>query len=337
MNNNENFDNYIPDGNDNVVDAGSKQIYSYTTNYELYSMSFQFNNLLPRFALGSYELSNKNYIEIVEFYQNKFKKVHTMSIEFPCTKLKWSPFKNSQILAASSDAMRIYSYNQDYNKLYLNSTLVKNKQFSAPITSFDFNVRNEAILGTVSIDTTATIWDIKKSTIIKQIIVHDKDVYDICFSKQFDNFFITAGADGSIRGFDLRNLNESDVLFETQDLTPITRIAFNPTNDYFISALCLEKNYFHIIDIRKKEEIYATYNTHTNIVNAMVWSPVSQSHLCTVGDDKMAYMWEIVDKTTDDPFMSYRSKAAINNVDWSEANSEWLGIVSNKELQLLMV
>jgi len=318
-------------------DQNSNIVFNYNSNYDLYGLSFQNNNTVPRLALGSFEMDNKNKIEIVEYRRDKLRKIHSEQIEFPCTKLKWSPFANSPILAASSDAMRIYSFNQDQNKLYLNTTLVKTKQYNAPITSFDWNVWNSAILGTVSIDTTATIWDVNKSTMIKQIIVHDKDVYDICFSKKYENYFITTGADGSIRGFDLRNLDESDVLFENQDLTPMTRVAFNSQNEFFLAALCLEKNYFYIIDIRKKEELYATFNTHTNVVNAMAWSPKSNAHLCTVSDDKTAYLWDILDKNDDDPKMAFKANNAINNVDWSESNPEWLAIVANKELQLLKI
>ncbi len=278
-------------------------IYEYSTNTELYGLSFQNNKSVTRLALGSIEMDNKNKIEIVEYRHDKIKKVHSEQIEFPCTKLKWSPLSNSPILAASSDAMRIYSYNQEQNNLYLNKTLIKTKQYNAPITSFDWNAGNSALLGTVSIDTTATIWDVNQSTAIKQIIVHDKDVYDICFSKKFENYFITTGEDGSIRGFDLRNLNESDVLFENHDLTPMTRVAFNSQNENFLAALCLEKNYFYIIDIRKKEDAIP-FTTHINAVNAMAWSPISNAHLCTVSDDKCAYLWDITDKS-DSIFLKY--------------------------------
>lgn len=331
--------NQTPQRNDDNDEnpTSSSLVYSYTSPHELYGLSFQNNNKVPRLALGSIEMDNKNKIEIVEYRREKLTKVHSEQIEFPCTKLKWSPFANSSILAASSDAMRIYNFNQDNNKLYLNTTLVKTKQYNAPITSFDWNVANPALLGTVSIDTTATIWDVNKSAMIKQIIVHDKDVYDICFSKKFENYFITTGADGSIRGFDLRNLDESDVLFENGDLTPMTRVSFNSQNEYFLSALCLEKNYFYIIDIRKKEDPYATFNTHTNVVNAMAWSPKSNAHLCTVSDDKTAYLWDIIDKNDDDPKMKFKANYEINNVDWSESNPEWLAIVANKELQLLKI
>jgi WD repeat-containing protein 68 len=39
------------------------------------------------------------------------------------------------------------------------------------------------LIGTSSIDTTCTIWDIEKANVFTQLIAHDKEVYDIHFSK----------------------------------------------------------------------------------------------------------------------------------------------------------
>lgn len=71
-------------------------------------------------------------------------------------------------------------------------------QFDAPLTSFDWNVHSPNLIGTASIDTTCTIWDIEKETVFTQLIAHDKEVYDISFSVD-KNLFASVGADGSAR------------------------------------------------------------------------------------------------------------------------------------------
>ena len=43
-----------------------------------------------------------------------------------------------------------------------------------------------------------------------QLIAHDKEVYDIAFA-QGKNVFASVGADGSVRLFDLRNLEHSTI------------------------------------------------------------------------------------------------------------------------------
>ena len=60
------------------------------------------------------------------------------------------------------------------------------------------------MIGTCSIDSTVTIWDIERNTDSAQLIAHDSAVFDICFREE--NVFATSGQDGSIRHFDLRDL-----------------------------------------------------------------------------------------------------------------------------------
>lgn len=85
----------------------------------------------------------------------------------------------------------------------MRSELINQNEFSAPLTSFDWNYDNLSLIGTSSIDTTCTIWDIEKSAVYTQLIAHDKEVYDISFSPD-RNLFASVGADGSCRQFDLR-------------------------------------------------------------------------------------------------------------------------------------
>ena len=44
------------------------------------------------------------------------------------------------------------------------------------------------------------------------LIAHDKEVYDIHFSKE-RNIFASVGADGSVRQFDIRDLQHSSVQY----------------------------------------------------------------------------------------------------------------------------
>lgn len=59
----------------------------------------------------------------------------------------------------------------------------QDNDFSAPLTSFDWNPELTNLIGTSSIDTTCTIWDIEKGAVFTQLIAHDKEVYDIHFSR----------------------------------------------------------------------------------------------------------------------------------------------------------
>ena len=126
-----------------------------------------------------------------------------------------------------------------------------------------------SILGTSSIDTTCTIWGLETGQVIgrvnmvtgqvkTQLIAHDKEVYDIAFSKGKDysqkkkkskfiyigeyilqnssqihfilrvagggrDMFASVGADGSVRMFDLRHLEHSTIIYEDPQHTPLLR------------------------------------------------------------------------------------------------------------------
>jgi WD repeat-containing protein 68 len=72
------------------------------------------------------------------------------------------------------------------------------------------------MIGTSSIDTTCTIWDIEREGVQTQLIAHDKAVYDICFAQDV-SMFASAGEDGSVRHFDLRDLEHSTIIYESTD------------------------------------------------------------------------------------------------------------------------
>lgn len=317
-----------------------KLVLNYGTDKIIYSIAFHNYVDSCRLALGSMERSLNNRIEIVEMYEENLNRSAIINQEFPSTKLMWSPSRNNQnLLASSSDVIRIYKYTED-NELELNLTLNNKKsKYCAPLTSFDWNKENNSILGTASIDTTCTIWDLNKSTIRTQLIAHDKEVFDIAFS-QDEHIFISTGADGSIRLFDLRSLDHSTIIYESKDQTPITKIAWNMQNNHFISALAWEKDTVYIIDRRRQMMSLVELKSHCGPITGMAWAPQSNSHICSVGLDKNALIWNIqsqIENSNSGPYLSYNAPDEINNVAWCGLHTEWIGIVFNSQIQLLRV
>ena len=81
-----------------------------------------------------------------------------------------------------------------------------------------------------------------KLSIKTQLIAHDKEVFDIQFGKE-ENVFISGGADGSVRFFDLRNLDHSTIIYETKGNSAINKLAWNLQTSNLIAALSLDKNF----------------------------------------------------------------------------------------------
>ena len=184
----------------------NENIYDYITNMKLFGISFQ-NGNYPRLTISSLEKRLDNKIEILELTDNKLKKVCEKHVGYPCTKVLWSPKINKDsLLAYASDCIQIYDYSKEKQVLSYQTELNNKKsKYSGPLTSFDWNTVNDSILGTASIDNTCTIWDLNKQTIKTQLIAHEKEVFDIQFGPA-ENIFISGGADGTVRLFDLRGL-----------------------------------------------------------------------------------------------------------------------------------
>lgn len=204
------------------------------------------------------------------------------------------------------------------------------------MTSFDWNPKKLNILCTSSIDTTCTIWDIEKSTSVKQLIAHDKEVFDVSFSPD-SNIFATVGADGSARQFDTRDLTKSDILFETTE--PLLRVAWNKNNQHYIAIIEMNQNYVTLVDTRKPFMPACKLYYHKEPVNYLTWAPHSPNHICTVSDDKMALIWDIgdIEPEISAPLLEYGAEAEITNVTWSSLQTDWVGLCFNRQLQILRV
>ena len=93
----------------------------------------------------------------------------------------------------------------------------KSPEHTAPLTSLDWNTISPSLIITSSIDTTCTIWDIPSLTAKTQLIAHDKEVFDVRFCANSVDVFVSCGADGSVRMFDLRSLEHSTIIYEPSD------------------------------------------------------------------------------------------------------------------------
>ncbi len=74
-------------------------------------------------------------------------------------------------------------------------------------------------------------------------------------------------------------------------------------------------------------------------MNAIAWAPQSAVHMCSVGDDCKAYIWDLssnmhknVEQT---PLLEYKADEQITNLAWSILQKEWLAICFMKQLQIL--
>lgn len=195
----------------------------------------------------------------------------------------------------------------------------------APLTSFSWNAPSPNLIVTSSIDTTCTIWDLPTRSALTQLIAHDREVYDVDWCPGSADVFASVGADGSVRVFDLRNLEHSTIIYETnaqqtppssrntdsasystKGMLPLLRIAFNPWDANYLATFHLESDMVQILDVRAPGSPILELRGHSGPVNCVGWGPPSHGQsrngpskgmICTGGDDAQCLVYDMASAT----------------------------------------
>ena len=173
----------------------------------------------------------------------EFIKMAEATHSYPVTRILWEPPSSQKmstdLLATSGDHLRLWSLPANAVSPVISSSITrptnsrdpapykltplallsnsKSPEHTAPLTSLDWNTLSPSLIITSSIDTTCTIWDIPTLTAKTQLIAHDKEVFDVRFCANSVDVFVSCGADGSVRMFDLRSLEHSTIIYEPTD------------------------------------------------------------------------------------------------------------------------
>lgn len=335
----------------------SDNLVTYDSPYPLYAMSFssgarRSSGAGQMIAVGSFIEEYDNHVDILNFDEETLTLAPNPNLSFahpyPPTKLMFQPSSlslsssssSSSLLASSADFLRLYTLQNDAvvePVSVLNNS--KSSEFCAPLTSFDWNDVVPHRIGTCSIDTTCTIWDIEKGMVETQLIAHDKEVYDIAWGEA--GVFASVSADGSVRIFDLRDKEHSTIVYESPEPdTPLLRLAWNKRDLRYMATILMDSNKVVILDIRSPTMPVAELERHQASVNAVAWAPQSGRHICSAGDDAQVLIWElpsVAGANGIDPMSVYSAGSEINQLQWSAAQPDWIAIAFSSKLQLLRV
>eukprot|EP00250_Pteridium_aquilinum_P003193 c13513_g1_i1 orf=193-1215(-) len=324
------------------------EIYTYEASWQIYGMNWSVRkDKRFRLGIGSFLEDRNNKVDIVQLDERTgaFKSDPKLSFEhpYPPTKIMFIPDKECQkpdLLATTGDFLRIWEVNEE--KVVLKSLMSNNRnsEYCAPLTSFDWNEIEPRRLGTSSIDTTCTIWDIEKETVDTQLIAHDKEVYDIAWGGV--GVFASVSADGSVRVFDLRDKEHSTIIYESQPDTPLLRLGWNKQDPRYMATILMDSSKVVVLDIRLPTLPVAELQRHQASVNAIAWAPHSHCHICTAGDDSQALIWDLssISQPVDgglDPILAYTAGAEVNQLQWSSTQPDWVAIAFSSKLQILRV
>lgn len=345
----------------NHQDGGSdeqqrrSEIYTYEAPWHIYGMNWSVRrDKWYRLAIASLLEQCPNRVKIVQLDDSngEIRSDPTLSFEhpYPPTKAIFIPDKECQkpdLLATSSDFLRVWrissSDDDDSGGVEMRSLLNNNRnsEFCGPLTSFDWNKAEPKRIGTSSIDTTCTIWDIERETVDTQLIAHDKEVYDIAWGGV--GVFASVSADGSVRVFDLRDKEHSTIIYESSEPdTPLVRLGWNKQDPRYMATIIMDTSKVVVLDIRFPTLPVVELQHHQASVNALAWAPHSSCHICTAGDDSQALIWDLSSMGQPvegglDPILAYTAGSEIEQLQWSSSQPDWVAIAFSSKLQILRV
>ncbi|KAL3653739.1 Rhombotin-1 [Castilleja foliolosa] len=321
-----------------------ESVVTYDSPYPIYAMAISAADR-RRIAVGSFIEELGNRVDILSFSDDPPSIKPTPSLSFdhpyPPTKLQFhpSPTAPSNLLASSGDFLRLWEVKDSSIEPLSTLNNSKTSEYSAPLTSFDWNEVEPRRIGTSSIDTTCTIWDIEKGVVETQLIAHDKEVYDMAWGEA--GVFASVSADGSVRVFDLRDKEHSTIIYECPvPDTPLLRLAWNKQDLRYMATILMDSNKILILDIRTPGIPVAELERHGGSVNAVSWAPQSCRHICSAGDDGQALLWDlptVAGPNGIDPMMVYPAAGEINQLQWSAAQPDWIAIAFGNKMQMLKV
>uniref|UniRef100_A0A0K0E8K9 WD_REPEATS_REGION domain-containing protein n=1 Tax=Strongyloides stercoralis TaxID=6248 RepID=A0A0K0E8K9_STRER len=338
-----------------------KEIYTYSAPFNLYSAGWSFRsepNYRFRLAVASFIEEYNNKVQVVQLNEDtqQFHATATFDHPYPATKVIWIPDTKSthrDLIATTGDYLRIWCMNQN-NSVSLELLMNNNRssEYCAPLTSCDWNEIDFSLIGTSSIDTTCTIWQVEtqqpifkttqsqESHVKTQLIAHDQEVYDISFSRLGSgrDIFGSVGADGSLRMFDLRHMEYSTIVYEDPNRTPLLRLSWNKQDPNYLATFSKDCYYVTILDVRVPSIPVAKLENNKAFINGISWAPHSSCHLST-GFGIQALIWDIhqMPKPIEDPILAYAADGMIEQIHWSASMTDWISICYDNNLQLLRV
>ncbi|KAJ3675828.1 hypothetical protein LUZ60_004870 [Juncus effusus] len=349
------------------------EIYTYEAPWHIYAMNWSVRrDKKYRLAIASLLEQYPNLVEIVQLDDStgEIKSDPSLSFEhpYPPTKAIFVPDRDClrpDLLATSADFLRIWQISDDGVEIRSVLNGNRNSEFCGPLTSFDWNEAEPRRIGTSSVDTTCTIWDIDREVVDTQLIAHDKEVYDIAWGGV--GVFASVSADGSVRVFDLRDKEHSTIIYESADPpdTPLVRLGWNKQDPRYMATIIMDSPKVVVLDIRYPTLPVVELQRHQSSVNAIAWAPHSSCHICTAGDDSQALIWDLSSMGSStgggaglgggggtggatglagggvegglDPILAYTAGAEIEQLQWSASQPDWVAIAFANRLQILRV
>lgn len=234
-----------------------------------------------RVAVTSFETGKKNFVKFFRIVGPSILAEGECETRFPQTCVLFSPSGGedaSDVAVTCGDSLKVWRASSNGASAVADVSV---NETSDPITCADWSLYEDSIVLTGSTDATATAIDLTRGQIAAKIIAHDHPLHDICFCGA-SSTFVTAGFDGSLRFFDLRDLQTSYIWYQTA--MPLMRVAVSPLDTSRVVVFAKGSRSVVVIDARHPGVPEATIEGHGGAVTCLGWSKLRSDSVYSADD-----------------------------------------------------
>ncbi|EAY23073.1 hypothetical protein TVAG_183090 [Trichomonas vaginalis G3] len=282
-----------------------------------------------RLVICSFEKKIQNQIQIYRFNGDNIAAEGITSIDYPQIACQFSPLGSqdtTDLFITCANTLKLWQCQPGEINLLSDVTIAPD---NSPLTGLDWSTYDETKVVCCSSDCSATCVDISMAQPTTRIMAHDHPIHDIKFVGSTPTF-VTCGFDGSMRFFDIRELESSVIYYQTA--LPLMRCAVSPYDATKIAAFSYNSHCIVIIDTRQPGIPVSVVKEQEGSVSAISWGLSFENLLLSSNLNGNIYSSTINQGPEPQVFISYMHDKEIQSV----ANQRlYCAITSTKSLSLL--
>lgn len=227
----------------------------------------------PRAAISTFEPNLNNYMNLYSISSDGITLDQSISTLYPISRIKFRPdcvgMETDQFLTIDKQ-LKVYTIDSCRD-----ISSIEFEEESSPITSVDWFLHRQNMIAYGGSDGSVSIVDVAQNETVSHLFAHQHPIYDISVTAN-SSCFITVSYDGSMRLFDVRDLDSALLLYQSSK--PLIRGQASLFDHEILAALPYKSNTVLICDIRQPGSASGLI-TGNDEIDVFGWSHTSNQSL----------------------------------------------------------
>lgn len=295
--------------------------------------AMSFNSLFSqqkRLLICSFEKEMQNQIQCYRFNGETIMAEAITNVDYPIVSCQFSPVGSqdqTDVFITCGASLNLWHVQQGAIDLIAQIPVSSD---NSPLTGIDWSTYDETKVICCSTDCSATCVDVSIAQPTTRIMAHDHQIHDIKFVGATPTF-VTCGFDGSMRFFDIRELESSVIYYQTA--LPLMRCAISPYDATKIAAFSYNSQCVIIIDTRQPGIPVSVVKHNDGSVSSISWGLSFDELLLSTNMNGHIYSSTVSNQDPEPPvYISY----AHNNMIQSISNQRSYCTITSPKMLTLM-